>query len=49
MASYDQAIQLKPDLAQAYCNRGVALTELGQLEAAVASYDQAILLRPTFG
>ena len=42
MASYDRAIQLKPDYAEAYNNRGNALTDLGQLEEAVASYDQVI-------
>ena len=46
MASYDRAIQLKPDYAEAYNNRGNALTDLGQLEEAVASYDQAIQIQP---
>ena len=46
MASYDRAIQLKPDYAEAYNNRGNALTDLGQLEETVASYDQAIQIQP---
>ena len=46
MQVFDKVIQLKPDLAGAYINRGMALTELEQLEAAVASYDQAIELQP---
>ena len=37
-----QAIVLKPDYAEAYSNRGVALKELKQLDAAVASYDKAM-------
>ena len=38
-------IQLKPNLAY---NRGVALKKLGQLEAAMDSYNQAIQLKPDF-
>ncbi|MDP7000112.1 MAG: tetratricopeptide repeat protein, partial [Candidatus Poribacteria bacterium] len=32
---FDQVIQLKPNWAEAYINRGVALKKLGQLEEAV--------------
>lgn len=39
---------LKPDYAQAYNNRGSALQELKQLEAALASYDKAIALAPDY-
>jgi protein O-GlcNAc transferase len=46
LASYDQAIKLKPNYAEAYSNRGVVLKELGQLAEAIASYDQAIKLKP---
>ncbi len=49
VASYDQAIALRPGNAEAYSNRGNALKDLGQLDAAVASYDQAIALRPDIG
>jgi predicted TPR repeat methyltransferase len=48
VASYDQAIELQPDYAQAYYNRGVALTKLGQLEAAVDSYNRAIQIQPDY-
>ena len=40
--AFDKAIQLKPDSAEAYSNRGNALKELGQVEHAVASYDDAV-------
>ena len=43
-----QAIALKPDYAEAYSNRGNALKELNQLDAAVASYDKAIALKPDY-
>ena len=45
---FDQVIQLKPNYAEIYSNRGVVLKELGQLEATVDSYDRAIELKPDF-
>ena len=44
--SYDRAIQLKPDHARAYYNRGNAKGRLGRLEDAIADYDKAIQLKP---
>jgi tetratricopeptide (TPR) repeat protein len=46
IASYDQALQIKPDYHEAWNNRGVALADLGRLEEAVASYDQAWNFKP---
>ena len=43
---YDEAIQLKPDFAEAYTNRGVAKHRLGRYVAAIADCDKAIQLRP---
>jgi tetratricopeptide (TPR) repeat protein len=40
IASYDKALQFKPDSHDAWYNRGVALKELGQLEKAIASHDK---------
>jgi tetratricopeptide (TPR) repeat protein len=48
VASFDKAIGLKADYAEAYSSRGFALQELGRIEAAGASYDQAISIRPDF-
>ena len=48
IAAYDQAIRLKPDLAKAYNNRGVAKDKLGRHEAAIADHNQAIRLKPDF-
>ena len=48
MQVFDQMVQLKPNLAEAYYNRGVALKKLGQLEAAMDNYNQAIQLKPDF-
>ena len=43
-----KAIALKPDHADAYNNRGVALQDLKRPEEALASYDKAIALKPDF-
>jgi tetratricopeptide (TPR) repeat protein len=39
---------LKPNFAEAHCNLGVTLKELGRLDEALASYKQAIALKPDF-
>ena len=44
----ERAIAIKPDDAQAYCNRGLALKALKQLDVAVASYDKAITIKPDY-
>src|SRR5579872_3472267 len=43
-----QAIEIYPNAAAFYSNRGNALLELKQLKAAVADYDKAILLKPDY-
>ena len=44
----DKAIEINPNVAATYSNRGNALKELKQLDAAVASYDKAIALNPNY-
>ena len=46
LASYDTAIALRPDYAEAFNNRAMALRKLNRLEEALASYDKAIALKP---
>jgi tetratricopeptide (TPR) repeat protein len=46
IASYDKALEIKPDKHEAWNNRGVALKNLGRLEEAIASYDQALEIKP---
>jgi tetratricopeptide (TPR) repeat protein len=46
LESFDAAIRLKPELAEAWVNRAAALDALGRLEEAVRDYDQALRLRP---
>lgn len=44
----DRAIQLNPDLADAHNLRGIILEQLGDSEEAIAAYQKAIQLQPTF-
>jgi hypothetical protein len=48
LASYDRAIALTPGIAEAYNNRGNALTELKRPAEALESYDRAIALKPDY-
>jgi tetratricopeptide (TPR) repeat protein len=46
IASYDKALEFKPDKHEAWNNRGYALGNLGRLEEAIASYDKALEFKP---
>lgn len=46
LAAYDTAIQLKPDYAEVYNNRGNIKNGLGSHDAALDDYDEAIRLNP---
>src|SRR6188768_1702942 len=48
IADYTTAIQLKPDYAEAYNNRGFAYYLKGDAERAIADYTRAIALRPNY-
>ena len=48
LASYDRALKVRPDFAEALYNRGVTLQELKRFEEALASYDRALKVRPDF-
>ena len=43
---YNEALQLKPNYADAYNNRGIAYRHLKQYERAIADHDKAIQLNP---
>ena len=46
MADYDRAIAIDPSLANAYVNRGIAHSHLGNLNLAVADYEKGLALDP---
>jgi tetratricopeptide (TPR) repeat protein len=46
IASYDKAVEIKPDYSDAWINRGNALAVLKRYEEASASYDKAIQFKP---
>jgi predicted O-linked N-acetylglucosamine transferase (SPINDLY family) len=48
VASYERALALQPDSADAYNNMGVALRKQGKLTEASASYRQALFINPHF-
>ncbi|MEQ9235725.1 tetratricopeptide repeat protein [Coleofasciculus sp. E2-BRE-01] len=48
IAAYDKAIQLNPNVYQAWYNRGLCLAELHQFKEAITSYQKAIKIKPDF-
>ena len=46
IASYDKALEFKPDEYQAWYNRGIALGDIGRYEDAITSYDKALQFKP---
>jgi tetratricopeptide (TPR) repeat protein len=46
LASYDRALAVRPDHAEALKNRGNTLQELERFDEALASYDRALVVRP---
>ncbi len=39
---YDKAIQINPKYADAYYNKGIALSDLGKKDKAIAEYEKAL-------
>ena len=48
LASYDRALTVRPDHAEALYNRSTALHELKRFKEALASYDRALTVRPDY-
>ncbi len=48
MEAFKQAIRIKPDLALAHLNLGVAYGELGRYQDAIESYKQVIRINPDY-
>jgi protein O-GlcNAc transferase len=45
---FDRAIEFKPDLAEAWSNKGAALDDLQRYEEALAHYDKAVEVKPDY-
>ncbi|WP_392532384.1 tetratricopeptide repeat protein [Nostoc sp. C117] len=48
IASYDQAIELQPELSEYWFNRGLTLFHLERFDEAIAAYETAIEIKPDF-
>ena len=48
MENYNEAIELKPDFAEAYNNRGGAYRNKGESDLAIKDYNEAVRLRPDY-
>ena len=48
LESYNRALQLNPQLAEAYNNRGIIFHELNQETSAIQDYSAAIKIKPNF-
>jgi predicted O-linked N-acetylglucosamine transferase (SPINDLY family) len=46
LASFDRAIEINERYAEAHCNRGTLLRDLGRLDEALKSYDRSIAIQP---
>ena len=46
LKDYDKAIELQPDFYDAYNNRGVVKSDLGDYADAISDYDKVIELSP---
>ena len=44
--NYDEAVQIDPQFASGWNNKGIAHFELGQYSEAIAAYNNAILAKP---
>ncbi len=46
LQNIDKALELQPDLAEAWINKGITLKFLGRYEEALNTYDKAIKFQP---
>ena len=46
VASYDRALAMRPEYAEAWYNRGIALEKQGRYPDGLDSYDRALAIEP---
>jgi tetratricopeptide (TPR) repeat protein len=45
---YEQALRIKPDLAETHYNLGLALEYTGRVQEAIQHYERALCIKPDF-
>ena len=48
LASYDKALEIRPNSAEVLNNRGIVLRDLRRLAEALASHDEALAIKPDY-
>jgi predicted O-linked N-acetylglucosamine transferase (SPINDLY family) len=48
LASYERALAIRPNYAEAHNNRGVVLQEIERFDEALASYERALSIKPNY-
>ena len=48
ISHFDEAIRIRPNLAEAWYNRGIAKGMKGEYDKAIADFDEAIRIRPDY-
>src|SRR5208282_1529298 len=48
LASFDRALAVQPDYADALANRGITLNQLKRFEEAIESFERAQAIRPDY-
>jgi Flp pilus assembly protein TadD len=48
ISHYEQALRIKPDLAEAHYDLGIASEQAGSVQEAIRHYEQALRLKPDF-
>ena len=48
MEHWEQALRIKPDLAEAHYNLGMAFAQLGRMQEAMEHWEQALRIKPNF-
>ena len=48
IAHFQEALQIKPDFADAHNNLGIALLQKGNVDEAIAHYQKALQIKPDF-
>ena len=48
LVSFEEALKIRPDYAEAWYGKGVTLAELGRLEEALACFEESVKIKPDY-